>query len=256
MNPNEAGRLVILSGPSCVGKSPLYKSLGKFYPELCNQFHKLVLVNSRTPRPGELDGVDYHFRTRAQVDALREDNRYAVLEARSDLHALDVQELGSLLRRGDAFFEGNPFVGRALQTHPRLTGVDRLSIFLSPLSKEEIAYLKAPERNVSLQELLTDIMRRKLLRRTRRQKGDLSAKDLENVETRASSAYRELQEAWHFQYVIPNHDGEDSDNWEAFYYLIGDARKTLDAFVALLKGFVQPGVEKWEEDFLPSESLR
>jgi len=175
---------------------------------------------------------------------------------RSDLHALDVQELESLLRRGNAFFEGNPFVGRALQTHPRLMGVDRLSIFLSPLSKEEITYLKAPERNVSLQELLTDIMRRKLLRRTRRQKGDLSARDLENVETRASSAYREMQEAWHFQYVIPNHDGEDSDNWEAFYYLFGDARKTLDAFVALLKGLVQPGVEKWEEDLLPSESRR
>jgi guanylate kinase len=117
-----------------------------------------------------------------------------------------------------------------------------LSIFLSPLSREEIAFLKAPERNVSLQELLTDIMRRKLLRRTRRQKGDLSAKDLENVETRASSAYRELQGAWHFQYVIPN--------------LIGDARKTFDAFVALLKGVVRPGVEKWEEDFLLPESRK
>jgi guanylate kinase len=254
MSPDQAGRLVILSGPSCVGKSPLFKSLGKFYPELRNQFHKLVLVNSRNPRPGELDAVDYHFRTRVQVEALRADNRYAVLEARSDLQALDLHELHSLLRHGDVFFEGNPFVGRALQMHPGLTGVNRLSIFLSPLSREEIAYLKAPERNVSLRELLTDIMRSKLLRRTRRQKGDLSAKDLENVETRALSAYRELQEAWHFEYVIPNHDGEDSDNWEAFYYLVGDARKTLDAFVALLKGSVQPVVEKWEEGLLPSGS--
>jgi guanylate kinase len=254
MSSHKAGRLVILSGPSCVGKSPLYKSLGKFYPELRAQFHKLVLVNSRAPRPGELDGVDYHFRTRAQVEALREDNRYAVLEARDDLQALDVQELESLLRRNDVFFEGNPIVARALQTHPRLADVNRLSIFISPLSKEEIAYLKAPERNVSLRELLTEVMRRKLLRRTQCQKGDLSAKDLENVETRASSAYRELQGAWHFQYVIPNHDGEDSDNWEAFYYLLGDARKTLDAFAGLLKGFVPPGVEKWEEDLLPPES--
>jgi guanylate kinase len=73
---------------------------------------------------------------------------------------------------------------RALQTHPRLAGVNRLSIFISPLSKEEIVYLKAPERNVLLQELLTDIMRRKLSRWTRRQNGDLSAPDLENVETR------------------------------------------------------------------------
>jgi len=253
MSPNETGRLVILSGPSCVGKSPLYKALGKFHPELQTRLHKLALVNSRAPRPGELDGVDFHFRTRAQVDALRADDRYAVIEARSDLQALDLQELASLLQRGDVFFEGNPSVGRALQTHPRLARVNRLSIFLSPLSKEEIGYLKA-EHNLSLQEFLTDVMRRKLLRRTRRQKENLSAKDLEDIETRAASAYRELQGAWRFQYVIPNHDGEDSDNWEAFYYLIGDARKTLGAFAALLKGLVPPGVEKWEEDLMPPES--
>lgn len=254
MSTQATGRLVILSGPSCVGKSPLYKSLGKFHPKLREQLHKLVLVNSRDPRPGELDGVDYHFRTRAQVEGLRAESRYAVIEARSDLQALDLEELDSLLRRGDVFFEGNPYVGRALQTHPRLADVNRLSIFLSPLSKEEITYLKAPERNVSLEELLTDIMRRKLLRRTRRQKGELSAADLQNIETRAAHAYRELETAWHFQYVIPNHDGEDSDNWEAFYYLIGDARKTLDAFARLLQGEVRPGVEKWEDGLLPATS--
>jgi hypothetical protein len=87
-------------------------------------------------------------------------------------------------------------------------------------------------------------MRRKLLRRTRRQKGELSANDLKDIESRASSAYREMQEAWHFEYVIPNHDGEDSDNWEAFYYPLGDARKTLDAFAALLKGVVPPNASR------------
>jgi len=93
MSSRKTGRLVILSGPSCVGKTPLCKSLGKFYPELRNQFHKLVLVNSQDPRPGEIDGVDYHFRTRTQIEALRADDRYAVLEARSDLQALDAEEL-------------------------------------------------------------------------------------------------------------------------------------------------------------------
>jgi guanylate kinase len=252
MSPDKSGRLVILSGPSCVGKSPLFKSLGKFHPELYAKLHKLVLVNSRDPRPGEVDGVDFHFRTRAQVEALRAEHRYAVLEARADLQALDLEELDSLLRQGDVFFEGNPNVARALQTHPRLAGVNRLSIFVSPLTKEEIIYLRTPGRNVSLPELLTDIMRRKLLRRTRRQKGELSLKELEDVETRASSAYRELREAWHFEYVIPNHDGEDSDNWEAFYYPMGDARKALEAFAALLTGSVPAGVEQWDESLLGS----
>jgi guanylate kinase len=251
---SQNGRLVILSGPSCVGKSPLIRSLGKFYPDLYSGFYKLVLVNSRSPRPGEIDGVDYHFRTRAQVEALRSDDRYAVLQARSDLQALDLPELEALLKRGDGFFEGNPTVGRALQTHPRLASVNRLSIFLSPLSQEEIQYLKAPERNVSLQDFLTEVMRRKLLRRARRQKGELSAKDLEDIESRASSAYRELQQAPHFQHVIPNHDGEDSDHWEAFYYLLGDARKTLEAFAGLLQGKVAAGVETWEEELLATSS--
>jgi len=30
----------------------------KFYPGLCAHFHKPVLVNSRAPRPGGLDGAD------------------------------------------------------------------------------------------------------------------------------------------------------------------------------------------------------
>jgi guanylate kinase len=88
------------------------------------------------------------------------------------------------------------------------------------------------------------------LRRTQRQKNILSLKDLENIERRAVSAYTELKEACHFEYVIPNHDGEDSDNWDAFYYPVGDARKTLLAFAELLAGKVSPFVEKWSEQLL------
>jgi guanylate kinase len=251
MSANAAGRLVILAGPSCVGKSPLDKALGRFYPELRQRLRKLVLFNSRAPRPGEVDGVDYHFRRRDQIEALRGEARYAVMDVRGDLQAVDIEELGLLLERGDAFFEGNPFVGRALQTHPHLAEVKRLSVFMAPLSREEVIYLKAPGRNVSFPELIADIMRRKLLRRTRRQKLELSAKDLENIETRAASAYAELKEAWHFEYVIPNHDGEDSDNWDAFYFPLGDARQSLQAFAALLEGTVPAGVERWEEGLVP-----
>jgi len=244
-------RLVILSGPSCVGKSSLDKALARFYPELRQALRKLVLYNSRSPRPGEVDGADYHFRTRSQIEGLRAQSRYAVLDVRGDLQALDIEELQALLEESCAFFEGNPFVARVLQTHPKLAGIDRLTVFLSPLSKEEIVYLKDAERNVFLPDLVTDVMRRKLLRRTRRQKLELSAKDLENIERRASSAYGELKEAWHFDCVIPNHDGEDSDNWEAFYYPIGDARDSLNSFVALLEGGNPPAVEKWEENLVP-----
>jgi guanylate kinase len=246
-----SGRLVLLIGPSCVGKTPLYKSLTKLYPELRARLQKLIMINSRSPRPGEIDGVDYHFRTRAQLEALRNDHRYAVLPVHHDLQALDIQEVESLLQRGDAFYEGNSSVGCTLLSHPRLANIRKLSVFISPLSKEEIEYFNAADRGVNLNDLLTDIQRRKLLRRTTRQKTNLSLKDLEDIEKRASDAFPELQDAWHFDYVIPNHDGEDSDNWEAFYYPIGDARRALEAFAALLQGKTPQSIERWSRGLLP-----
>ncbi len=251
MLESSEGRLVILSGPSGVGKSPLEKAFQKFFPELSNRLRRLVLYNSRMPRPGESDGIDYHFRPRERIEAFQPDPHFVVMEVRGDLQALDIRRLSEQLQSSDVLFEGNPFIGRLLQTDPRLSRIRTLSMFLAPLSREEILYLREPERNVSLPDLLTDVMRRKLLRRTRKQNVELSGADLANIEKRASGAYRELQEAWHFAYVIPNHDGEDSENWDAFYYPIGDARRSLKAFVALVQGTTSPDVETWEEHLLP-----
>ena len=218
MTDERKGRLVILSGPSCVGKSPLAKALAKFYPELRKTLQPLILYNSRGPRPGEVDGVDYHFRFREQIETLKSKEHFVVLDVRGDLQALDLHELSASLAKGDVFFEGNAFVGRALQTATGLAEVNRLSVFLSPLSRDEILFLKAAKPGVSLPDFVADVMRRKLLRRIRWQKSELSLRDLEDIEKRSFSAYRELKEAHHFQYVIRNHDGEDSENWDAFYY--------------------------------------
>ena len=243
-------RLVILSGPSCVGKSPLDRALKRLYPDLRKKLIPLVLYNSRVPRPGEVDGVDYYFRSAEEIMQMKTYSRYVVMEVRGDLQALDMHELITLLQKGDVFFEGNPFVGEMLITHPSLASVKKLSVFMSPLGREEIMYFKNPDLHISLPDLVTDIMRRKLLRRTRKQKGELSIKDLENIEKRAASAWRELRVAHHFRYIIPNHDGEDSEHWDAFYHPVGDARKTLLAFVALLDGKEPAGVEKWEEGLI------
>jgi len=245
-----AGRLVILSGPSCVGKSPLARALARIHPELRAKLEPVVLYTSRAPRPGERDAVDFHFRSRTEIESLRTDERYAVLEVRGDVQALDVQGLCGLLEAKDALFEGNPFVGRTLQTHPRLERIHRVTLFLSPLSAGELRFLR-DEARAPLPEFVGEVMRRKLLRRMRRQHGELSLRDLEEVERRAASAYLELKEAHHYEHVVPNHDGEDSENWEAFYYPIGDARRALLALVSLLRGEVPEGSEHWEADLLP-----
>ena len=244
------GRLVILSGPSCVGKGPLHKALKIFYPQLAGKLTKLVLYDSRLPRPGEVDGVDYHFRTREYIEQLRNKDNFLVTEVRGDLQALDLNYFRQTLACGDAFFEGNPFIAAELFDIAGEQKIEVRSVFLAPLTRAEIEELKT-HREINLETFVTDVMRRKLLRRTTKQKSILSLKDLENIEVRAASAYKEMKQAWQFDFVIPNHDGEDSDNWDAFYYPIGDARIALMCFAEILSGEMPARAEKWPKDLLP-----
>ena len=241
------GKLIIISGPSGVGKSPLHQALEKFYPEVAGRMNKLILYNSRAPRPQEREGKDYYFRSRRFIEGLRKKENFVILDVRGDLQALDIGELNNNLGKTDILFEGNPFVGKMLLFHPSLKDIKKISIFISPLSREEIIFFKSLGDRLALGELVTDIMRRKLLRRTEKQKGILSLADLENIETRVKSAPEELREACQFEYVLPNHDGEDSENWNAFYYPVGEARKTLLSLVEILKGRKTSYVEKWDE---------
>ncbi len=50
-------RIVVLSGPSAVGKSTVVRCLRERVPDL----HFSVSATTRSPRPGEVDGVDYSF---------------------------------------------------------------------------------------------------------------------------------------------------------------------------------------------------
>jgi guanylate kinase len=226
--------------------------LHKFHPGLAGRLKQVVLYNSRDPRPGEQEGVDYYFRSRAKIEELEKKSGFTSAIVRGDLQAIEVAGIRAILDQGqDAFFEGNPFIPAKLRELSDLQDITTLRVFLSPLSQDEILFLKDPQQRTHLEKLLPDIMRRKLLRRTKRQKINLSLKDLENIEKRVASAIVELREGWKFDYVIPNHDGEDSEHWDAFYYPIGDARKALLAFAALLQGETPPGVEQWEKDLVP-----
>ncbi len=247
------GRFVMLAGPSCVGKGPLYSALKTFYPELAGRLQQIVLYNTRDPRPGEEEGVDYYFRAQAELEELAKQPGYVAADVRGDYQVLEVAQIERILADGrDPFFEGNPFIPAALRESNALESIPTVTAFLSPLSGEEIRYLTAPEQRVDLGTFLTDVQRRKLLRRTTRQKGLLSLKDLQNIEKRAASAIVELRHGWKFDHVIPTHDGEDSENWNAFYYPISDARKALLMFAAILRGETPPETEHWEEDLVPA----
>ncbi|MEH2407126.1 MAG: guanylate kinase [Nostoc sp.] len=60
------GRLIVLTGPSGVGKGTLMRSLLQRHPEL----YYSVSVTTRSPRPGEIDGKNYYFISRNQFEQL------------------------------------------------------------------------------------------------------------------------------------------------------------------------------------------
>lgn len=248
----KTGRLILLSGPSCMGKGSMIKALKKFYPKPHRNLKRIVLFNSRPPRPGETDGVEFRFRPRAYIEKLAVKKSLLTLELRGDLHALNIKKLTKIVAKHDAILIDSPYMISALLAHGQLPKVPIISILLSPLSREEILfYKKRMDRIFPLEGFVADLMRRKLLRRTRRQKNILSTKDLEDVEVRAKSAYGELREAHHFDYVLVNHEGGDNEYWNSFYYPVGDPLRCLRAFAKLLKGRKSNWAEKWEEGLMP-----
>ena len=60
------GRLIVLTGPSGVGKGTLLRSLVHRHPDL----YVSVSVTTRAPRQGEVDGQNYYFVTRPQFERM------------------------------------------------------------------------------------------------------------------------------------------------------------------------------------------
>ncbi|MDZ8184227.1 MAG: guanylate kinase [Nostoc sp. ChiSLP02] len=63
LNP---GRLIVLTGPSGVGKGTLMRSLLQRHPEL----YFSVSATTRSPRLGEIDGKNYYFISRSKFEQL------------------------------------------------------------------------------------------------------------------------------------------------------------------------------------------
>lgn len=73
MTAPNPGKLVVISGPSGVGKSTVVRGL---LARLGEGIRLSISATTRPPRPGEQDGVDYHFLSDQEFSRCRESGEF------------------------------------------------------------------------------------------------------------------------------------------------------------------------------------
>lgn len=70
--PKDAAPLVVLAGPTAVGKGTVSAYIREHYPEVWLS----VSATTRPARPGEIDGKHYHFISQERFDAMVADGEF------------------------------------------------------------------------------------------------------------------------------------------------------------------------------------
>ncbi|HET7037263.1 MAG TPA: guanylate kinase [Thermomicrobiaceae bacterium] len=165
--------LIVISGPSGVGKDTVIERLRERHPE----FFVAVTKTTRERRPGEIDGYHYLFATREEFIQAREEGDFLEsAEVYGNLYGVPKSPVQKALRRGQTVVVKVDVQGAR---HIKLLAPEAVFIFLVPPSMEE------------------------LTRRLRTRKTD----DPEMVMRRIATASRELRAVEMFDYVVFNESG-------------------------------------------------
>jgi guanylate kinase len=123
--------LIVLAGPSGVGKGSIVRGLLEREPNLWFS----VSMNTRKQRPGEQDGVDYWFVTRAEFERIRDDGGFLEwFEVYDDLKGTPKAPVDQHLAAGDdVLLELDVQGARAVKA----TYQDAVLVFVKPPSREE-----------------------------------------------------------------------------------------------------------------------
>lgn len=129
----ERGLLIVLSGPSGVGKGTVRKAIFDNYN---NDFDYSVSMTTRKQREGEIDGVDYYFRTKEQFEYLiQKDGLLEYAEYVGNYYGTPLEYVNKTLDQGrDVFLEIE--VQGALKVREKMP--EGIFVFLSPPDLEEL----------------------------------------------------------------------------------------------------------------------
>jgi guanylate kinase len=134
------GTLVVVSAPSGAGKSTLCHEVRSLVPSL----YYSVSYTTRAPRPGEVDGTDFHFVTEARFIAMRNRDDFAEwAEVHGHFYGTPAAALEGALRRGlDVLLDIDTHGARQLrQRYP-----EAVSVFIMAPSMAELE-ARLRERN-------------------------------------------------------------------------------------------------------------
>lgn len=133
MKLNEKGLLIVLSGPSGVGKGTVRKALFEI------PGHNLdysVSMTTRSMRPGEVDGKDYYFVTREEFEQRIKENKFLeYAEFVGNYYGTPLDKVEEKLAAGKEVVLEIEVQG-ALQVRKKCP--DAVFIFLGPPSKQAL----------------------------------------------------------------------------------------------------------------------
>lgn len=128
------GRLVVLAGPSAVGKSTIVAGLR----DRIDNLYFSVSMTTRAPRPGEVDGRDYYFVSKEEFEAAIAAGRmleWAEIHSGIQLSGTPAAPVEEALDAGRPVLVEVDLAGvRAIKS----TAPDARFVFLAPPSWEEL----------------------------------------------------------------------------------------------------------------------
>lgn len=129
----ERGLLIVLSGPSGVGKGTVRQAI---FSQEDTKFEYSISVTTRKPREGERNGIDYFFKTREEFEDMIQNKKLLEwAEYVGNYYGTPVDYVEQTLREGkDVFLEIE--VQGALQVREAFP--EGLFIFLAPPSLSEL----------------------------------------------------------------------------------------------------------------------